>query len=97
MWVYLTLKTNRIKDANIKEKLDNYYINSSYLSVWDFDIRDFLQKSNDDEYLQVLSLYRLQEIVDEWEKTFRKYDKKINNLFKTLSCIIILGSRVVVL
>lgn len=89
MWMYLSLKTSEIKDTKLKEKLGDYYINSSYLSVWDFDIRDFLQKSNDDEYLQVLSLDRLQEVVDEWEKTYRKYDKKINNLFKILSCIVI--------
>ena len=89
MWMYLSLKTVKIKDEELKEKLDDYYMSSSYLSPWDFDIRSFLQKSDNDEYLQFLHQNKLQEAIDEWGKTLIFFDKKFNNFIKIISCIVI--------
>lgn len=38
MWMYLSLKTSELKDKKLKEKFDEYYINSSYLNIFDFSI-----------------------------------------------------------
>lgn len=89
MWVYLSIKTSKIKDEKLKEKLWDYDINSSYLNILDFDIRNFLEDSNDDKYMQILKSDKLQDAINEWKKDFLFFDKKIRNLFKLLSCIII--------
>jgi len=87
--MYLSLKTSELKDKKIKEKFDEYYINSSYLSVFDFSIREFLDYSDNKNFSQCLKSPNLDTAIKECEKNFLKFHKKFLNLFKILSCIFI--------
>jgi len=91
--MYLSLKTSKLKDKKIKEKFDEYYINSSYLNIFDFSIREFLDYSDNKNFSQCLKSSNLDIAIKECEKNFLKFHKKILNLFKILSCIFIFNYK----